>query len=70
MASHFLLSAKACTLSLASVLRMTDTQAEQALAGVRWPETDGKPMRGVNCIFVVAPRMAGPVTLALGPLDD
>ena len=30
------------TLSLASVLRMTDAQAERTFAGVRWPETDGK----------------------------
>ena len=42
MASHFLLSAKARSLSLASVLRMTDAQAERTFAGVRWPETDGK----------------------------
>ena len=42
MASHFLLSAKARTLSLATVLRMTDAQAERTFAGVRWPETDGK----------------------------
>ena len=42
MASHFLLSAKARTLSLATVLRMTDTQAEQTFAAVRWPATDGK----------------------------
>jgi transposase-like protein len=42
MASHFLLTAKARTLSLATVLRMTDAQAEKTFAGVRWPETDGK----------------------------
>ena len=42
MASHFLLSAKARSLSLASVLRMTETQAEQAFAGIRWPATEGK----------------------------
>ena len=40
MASHFLLSAKARTLSIASVLRMTDEQAEVMFAGIRW--TDGK----------------------------
>ncbi len=44
MASHFLLSAKARTLSIATVLRMTDAQAEAAFAGLRWPETDGKPV--------------------------
>ncbi len=42
MASHFLLSAKARTLSIATVLRMTDAQAEATFAGLRWPETDGK----------------------------
>jgi len=42
MASHFLLSAKTRTLCIAQVLRMTDTQAETAFAGIRWPETDGK----------------------------
>jgi transposase-like protein len=40
MSSHFLLSAKARTLSLASVLRMTDLDAEKAFRSVRW--TDGK----------------------------
>src|ERR1700761_1572546 len=40
MSQHFLLSVKARTLSLASVLRMTDEQAETAFRNVRW--TDGK----------------------------
>lgn len=42
MASHFLLSAKARTLSIAQVLRMTDLQAETMFAGIRWAATDGK----------------------------
>ncbi len=42
MASHFLLSAKARTLSLATVLRMTDAQAEKLFASLRWTETQGK----------------------------
>ncbi len=42
MAQHFLLSAKARTLSIATVLRMTDAAAEAAFAAIRWPETDGK----------------------------
>ena len=42
MAQHFLLSAKARTLSLAAVLRMSDKAAEVMFAGIRWPETDGK----------------------------
>jgi transposase-like protein len=40
MSQHFLLSAKARTLSLSAVLRMTDEQAETAFRSVRW--TDGK----------------------------
>ena len=61
MASHFLLSAKARTLSLASVLRMTDAQAEQTFAGVRWPETDGKavcPHCGCTIVYQ-ARRLSG-----------
>lgn len=42
MASHFLLSAKARTLSIASVFRMTDAVAETTFAGIRWADTDGK----------------------------
>ena len=42
MSQHFLLSAKARTLSLASVLRMSDRAAETMFAGIRWPETEGK----------------------------
>ncbi len=42
MSSHFLLSAKARTLSLATVLRMTDVQAEKLFASLRWTETQGK----------------------------
>ena len=40
MSQHFLLSAKARTLSLATVLRMSDEEAEAAFRAVRW--TDGK----------------------------
>lgn len=40
MPQHFLLSAKARTLSLASVLRMTDEEAETVFRNVRW--IDGK----------------------------
>lgn len=42
LSQHFLLSAKARTLSLASVLRLSDKDAEKVFAGIRWPETDGK----------------------------
>ena len=42
MAQHFLLSAKARTLSIAQVLRMTDAQAETVFAAIRWADTEGK----------------------------
>ena len=41
MAQHFLLSAKAKTLSLATVFRMSDADAEATFRKVRWPDTDG-----------------------------
>ncbi len=41
MPLHFLLTARAETLSLAQVFRMTDEEAETAFRRVRWPETDG-----------------------------
>ena len=42
MSSHFLLSAKARTLSLATVLRLSDKDAEGMFATIRWTETEGK----------------------------
>src|SRR5581483_11069518 len=42
MSQHFLLSSRAKTLSLASVLRMTDEEAEATFIRVRWP--GGKPV--------------------------
>lgn len=44
MAQHFLLSAKARTLSLAQVMRMTDAQAEDTFKAIRWATTEGKPV--------------------------
>jgi transposase-like protein len=44
MTQHFLLSSRAKTLSLASVFRMTDAQAEDAFRKVRWPDTNGEPV--------------------------
>jgi len=41
---HFLLSRQAKTLSLASVFRMSDAEAERAFRQVRWSETDGEPV--------------------------
>ena len=42
MTQHFLLSAKAKTLTLATVFRMSDADAEAMFRKVRWPETDGE----------------------------
>lgn len=41
MSQHFLLSRQAKTLSLASVFRMSDLEAETTFRKVRWSETDG-----------------------------
>jgi len=38
---HFLLSATAKTLSLASVFRMSDAEAETSFRKIRWSDTDG-----------------------------
>lgn len=43
MSQHFLLSAKARSLSLSQVLRLTDEQAYETFKAVRWAATDGKP---------------------------
>ena len=42
MASHFLLSARARTLSLAKVMRLTNKEAETVFASLRWADTNGK----------------------------
>ncbi|NYZ16635.1 IS1595 family transposase [Azospirillum sp. RWY-5-1] len=44
MSQHFLLSAAARTLSLAKVLRMSQTEAETVFARIRWEETEGRPV--------------------------
>jgi transposase-like protein len=44
MSQHFLLSAKARTLPLSAVLRMTVGEAERAFVAIRWAHTDGKPV--------------------------
>jgi transposase-like protein len=44
MAQHFLLSAKARTLFLSAVLRMSDEEAERVFVAIRWAATDGKPV--------------------------
>ena len=44
MAQHFLLSSRARTLSLASVMRMSDEEAEKTFASIRWASTNGEPV--------------------------
>lgn len=44
MSQHFLLSSRARTLSLATVFRMTDAEAEATFRSIRWAETDGAPI--------------------------
>ena len=43
MTQHFLLSAQARTLSLAKVMRLSDTEAYETLARIRWAQNDGEP---------------------------
>src|ERR1700730_16302971 len=44
MAQHFLLSAAAKSLSLASVFTMTDADAEMTFRCIRWADTNGEPV--------------------------
>ena len=44
MSQHFLLSAKARTLSLAAVARMTEDEARATFRALRWAATDGEPV--------------------------
>ncbi len=55
MAQHFLLSAKARTLSLGSIMRMTDDQAHAAFVAIRWADTGGEPFcPRCGCVAVYA----------------
>src|SRR5687767_7502132 len=44
VSQHFLLSAKARTLSLASVARMSEDEARATFRAIRWAATDGEPV--------------------------
>ncbi len=44
MAQHFLLSAAARSLSPAKVMGMSEVEAGNVFARLRWPQTDGKPV--------------------------
>ncbi|MCH8808824.1 MAG: transposase [Proteobacteria bacterium] len=43
MAQHFLLSAKARTLSLAKVMRLSEEEAYATFKRIRWAQNDGEP---------------------------
>ena len=43
MAQHFLLSSAAKTLTLGSVLRMSDSEVERVFVRLRWQDNDGEP---------------------------
>jgi transposase-like protein len=60
MAQHFLLSAAARSLSLAKVMRMSDTGVENVFLRLRWPDTDGKPVcPDCGCLTSYACRRVG-----------
>src|SRR4051795_11702059 len=60
MAQHFLLSAAARTLSLASVARMSDEEAEQVFIRLRWSDNGGKPYcPKCGCVTVYGSRRKG-----------
>src|SRR3954454_11869072 len=57
MASHFLLSAKARTLSLVQGARLSDDQAHSTFRALRWHETGGEPVcPACGCVAVYAYR--------------
>src|SRR3954449_11407121 len=57
MATHFLLSAKARTLSLVQVARLSDEQAQATFRALRWHETGGEPVcPACGCVAVYAYR--------------
>ena len=61
MPSHFLLSARARTLSVASVARLSDEGARDAFRRIRWADTDGAP---------VCPRCACVACYGYQPVDE
>lgn len=54
MAQHFLLSTKARTLSLAKVMRLSDTEALETFKAIRWADNDGEaycPKCGCTAVY-------------------
>jgi transposase-like protein len=59
MPQHFLLSAAARTLNLASVMRMSDEEAERAFMRLRWQDNNGEPYcRRCGCFGLYEQRRA------------
>ena len=59
MASHFLLSAKARTLSLGAIMRMTDDQANAQFQAIRWADNGGAafcPKCDCTAVYTYAAR--------------
>ena len=57
MVQHFLLTAAARTLTLASVARMSDEEAERVFIRLRWPDNDGNAYcPHCGCLIVYACR--------------
>lgn len=55
MSQHFLLSAAARTLSLATVLRMSDEEAHAKFVAIRWANSQGEPFcASCGCVKVYA----------------
>jgi transposase-like protein len=55
MSQHFLLSAKARTLSLVTVARISDDEARATFRALRWDETNGEPVcPHCGCVAVYA----------------
>ena len=55
MAQHFLLSAKARTLSLVKVMRLSDAEALETFKAIRWANNDGEPVcPSCGCVAVYA----------------
>lgn len=55
MPQHFLLSAKARTLSLAKVMRLSDDQAFEIFKEIRWADNEGEPVcPRCGCVAVYA----------------
>ena len=57
MAQHFLLTSAARTLSLASVMRMSDSEVERVFVRLRWSDNDGKAFcPHCGCLIVYSCR--------------